>query len=421
MGETPILAGLVVSLLVTIVTLKNVENGFILIGVMYPFGRYAAVGDMRPVYIVSVLVIGIVISRYIFQNKGRFPRYIIVYISTIASALVYGWLAGQGANLIHLLKQIGSALLVVSAFLYFDSQAKIERWIWAYAMSTSVVSCIILTLMAIFPHNTDIFMGVSSEGVRLQGLMSNPNKFASGQTLAVFALLYMAYKSELLKRGFYCVLSIILIVTIFLSQSRGAVTGLFVGGIVTIVIIIWRAEISRIQILGFVSVLLFVAAIFLNLPKSVGGNRLARLSEASSTTIYDINMDKIEEQRLDLFAHSMGLALKNPFGIGFVTSREIREKMSFGRKKINKLPHSHISNYFIRYGLVYGAIMNLLWLWVPTSVLYKSFRENKTVEYIAIFMMAGSIAYIINSLAHSYIDWVQWWLYWALTYKSGKI
>lgn len=121
-------------------------------------------------------------------------------------------------------------LTVLHVFAYFAILASVfESFLeWEKMMKFSILVALITSFIAISENN---FSALISLG-RIQGPMKNPAFFASYLIFNIFFAIFIAVKGLLFEKVEYSAIAILLIVTLLLTGTRGAMVGLAAGLIV---------------------------------------------------------------------------------------------------------------------------------------------------------------------------------------------
>ncbi|MFY0687796.1 MAG: O-antigen ligase family protein [Cyclobacteriaceae bacterium] len=193
-----------------------------------------------------------------------------------------------------------------------------------------------------------------------------------------------------------------------LAQSRSALGGMLISLVGMVVYLTGVGRLKKFVLYGGLMCMVFFALTLSIMPKSLFGVEMARLN-SDGVNITDVSMETISEKRLYLVEATFAVLNIHPFGLG-LSHHHPEVMLEFGG--VDRNPHNFIMKDLLIYGWLGGLIM-MIFYFLPIILCFVN--KNNSLEFIvAVFAF---IAIYLFNLAHSMVNWIYIWVFWAITIK----
>ena len=149
---------------------------------------------------------------------------------------------------------------------------------------------------------------------------------------------------------------------------------------------------------------------------------MGRVAGTGRARIYDVSTDNVVADRFYIYQASLETIWKNPLGVGFLDTQELATVIARDSEKgISKPTHNFVLNHLLRYGIIGGAIMVLIWLLPPIVIVWKLWKRRLPVRSLSTFMLIGVVSYLIHNLFHSMTNWIYFWIFWGMCIRAAQL
>ena len=395
--------------------LRRPEVGFVLLALLAPISNYLRIGSIKLVYIIGACLLAGTLYWHIRQKGARFPKFAVAYAMIFLSGITYAWIRGGFSEFQTVVGLTGSVLIVCAVFLLYREVGRIERWLWVFALSVAISNIVIVGILLTYPALRPVLFDISSEGVRLRGTLGNPNTFGGAQLLAFSIFAYFVFKKGRGYRVMSGIGGVVVFLALMATQSRSAIFGLFFGVAIVgfFAVRASRRPLTTTAVICFSGI--FMVTAFLSLPDEIAGYRLARVGNTEEVSVYEAGVNDIVEGRFFLYRAALRTIWENPSGVGFIEHEALTEVIARNSiRGTSKIPHNFVLSYLVKYGVVWGSIMSVVWFAPLASALKKFWKRKVPLNSISCFMLIGVTAYLVHNLLHSITNWVYFWTFWGI-------
>ncbi len=414
--------GLIVGTVGALYILKYPRVGMVFIAVLAPVSNYITVGPIKVFYVIAALVLAGALYRQLSFSGLHLPKFVLLYGALTFGWITYSWVASGLSSTRLIAGLLGSAAIVCAVFILYDSVADVRNWTFAFATAVALSNVIVLLLALFYPPSRNLLFYVSGEGIRLQGTFGNPNIFGGAQVISFSIFFYFLINRIKGYQLISCLGALSTFGALLGAQSRSAILGLFIGiGAVGLFLI--RNSNYPVRTLTGISVAgLLMIGVFFSLPSEIAGFELSRLGADAEAKLYSVGESAVIEERFYLYQAALETIAEHPLGIGYVSSEETAETIAKSSAQgVKKLPHNFILRHFIAFGLVGGGVMVLVWFYIPVAVTWKLWRRQLPSTSLAAMLLVGVVGYFIHNLFHSMTNWIYWWVFWGMCYRSAQL
>ncbi|WP_368489981.1 O-antigen ligase family protein [Clostridium sp. BJN0013] len=191
------------------------------------------------VYIVKFILSKECRGRFFSGIKDFFTSYLTIFISILALMMLIS-ISYAGEKTIALSESFRFISYIVLFFIikYEYNKKELLNGILGSYIAVSAVLCI----YGIYQYFTGFGLNEKFENYgyakfKIMATMDNPNNLAAFLVLAIFPIIMLSiYEKERIKKLFYILLTIIMLLNIAFTGSRNAIVGIVVGMIVLIVL-----------------------------------------------------------------------------------------------------------------------------------------------------------------------------------------
>jgi len=304
------------------------------------------------------------------------------------------------------------ALLALVIFQFFSTWRTVS---WTLRVFTVTATAVALVSLLALVSGTRMLL-VSGEEVRLVsgwgasnrlgGLYEQPNQFAAIMALALpTALVFQALSTTQVRRAFWTCAAGVIMAGLLISQARSAIVGVGLGAILLGVLLIRGGLLKSSSVVwGFVAI---AFATWLSIQTGLASELTARLSWTRQVEIAAIDPS---EDRLQIWRSALAVALSNPIGVAAEGSARIGADLGIEERSA----HNVFLSYLVAYGFLgAAALIWLVWRQLAGLSLAALRAEGDAPRVIAAGLLAALVGFWVHNLAHSIIQWMAVWLYFA--------
>jgi hypothetical protein len=388
------------------IALSDLVLPFILmyVGWLHYNGKIAYNKGFREFIIWGVVTFGIMVLGAIitYQDSGIFSHWALKKILgwiVLMAYFVVGYVISQYQQNEHFIKYFMIAYGVVGLFL-------------------------VLELFWVSITSSTFSLGLySDEMCRTCGFVENPNAFGIlGVVILGLCLVYRQYKQPLLSMRLYSFLSIITLLTIFFSSSRGA----WVAGLGGIALLLYRRQLS-LKVVKEIFIVIFyilVASKITNYYANTLQQDLVGNSILCGEAMLHLNEKQWHEDRglpfrLKSTAKSLHYWMDSPFlGIG-LGNFLVKQKQA-GEVEIKTGEPGVIHNTLLWILTEMGLLGFLVFAYLPCRYFYKTWQEVKSkASPFMLGMLFVMTVLGISSMATEIFYQRYLWVFWGMLVGVG--
>lgn len=384
--------------------LKETKNGilsflFILIMLFAGFSQFTVFGIKPSAILIGGFTVLLVLKGY-FK-----PSYMLTFFLI---SFIYGFSIGGFHDITSFFTNIVSFTFLLGVYFFLKRGAPMKSLyflkIFNYSLFVSHLAALIIFLF--IPSLKELVVDISSLGVRFKGFFTQSNSYAFILLISLpISLLFFIRKKNLLN----IIILLVNLISLFLTQSRGALFGLLLS--IILVYIYYYYSIGKLRRLFYPALigasLLFL--IFSFLPEFLNNNfgvNLTRFTPTKSVShdrsFSDISYESFEDDRFYLINAAFQTISEYPFGLGFQEHHLVIGKVT----GLYAIPH----NYFISLILNYGILLGLIWLFIIgflvfkgiKSIYYSTITPEHPLFFFLVILIAVSFYYFTHSPEWSY-------------------
>lgn len=348
---------------------KTINILLVLIFIFAGFSQLS-IGYIRPSDILLLLLLLALVAGGYFRISGIFLF--------ILFSVTFAFIIGGISESIHYFTEILSFAILFSLINYFKKleENKISDLLKYFNYSLFFSNLVSLIILIFIPQFRELVIDSSSLGFRLKGFFGQANGYA----LILLISLPISVYFLMTKRSIINILiTIVSIIALLFTQSRGAILGLILS-IVTVYVYfsIYNNPIQRIKkvVLPGIFSIIVVASLFLVLPEfleSKFGLNLTRINPLRESTndrkINSFSAEDLENDRFYLIEAGLTTLLEHPLGLGYQEQHIVIGKVT----GVYNIPHNYFITILLNYGFLFGAI----WLILLFYLIRKGFKKIK--------------------------------------------
>ena len=380
--------------------------------VLAPFSNFLSFGPVKFVYFFGALGILATVFNPRVRRRLAILRPYLPYFLLLMACICYGFVVGGLERPVVFVGNLGSVLVLAAFLAIFDKVEDIVRWLFLFAFAIALGDLVVLIGAQFFPGIHGIVFRRVSGGIRFVGFYENPNAFGYAQVLAFPILAYFGIFGKGRRRTLALLAIVPVVFALLGSQSRSAIGGAFFSGFLATVILVVKSG-SKYRFVTLVVMALGLVGfvyLFFNLPSELFGFSLSRLSARGGRNLYAIGGADVVESRFFLFEAGLETVVERPMGLGYRFDRAAVMATVSGVLHISH--NSFIANLVV-YGVFFGVVFNLLWLFVPVYMGGVLRKANYQTSIIIGFLIAAQVGYLFHGTFHAASDWIYMWLLWG--------
>jgi len=350
------------------------------------------------------------IDLLLFQRKLKSPKGLTLFILFFYLFItLYSILISDISQLTKFILDLGSfvilLLLVLTSLNKYYYLKYLEGLVYGIFVSNIITLFVIIFNL---PFRDDLFL-ITKEGVRLSGLYGNVNTIAAIQLLSISMSLFFIFYYRGIRKLVFSLTFFVAILTLILSQNRSAYLGLALM-LLLLVILKWKEiNLKKITIWLFsvTLILFFLINTFMN--KDVfEGIKLARFA-SENTSVSSVGYSDVETQRFFIWGAALETIIQNPLGIGY-SNPEIFIKKVTG---VNLPSHNFVLSNLLALGIVFGMIMNIIFIYP----VFRISRERNSENNFLFFIILGLIGFLTSALFHTLNNSIYLWIFIIISYE----
>ena len=375
--------------------------------------------SLKVSYVVGGLIMMISFTRFRSLKTGFLTK---LLVSTIFISATYAWIIGGFEGPALYIGILASTYLGFISIRQLGSRYLIEKYLFFFQLGFNLSNILVTVFLLVFVQFRDFVISSDQYGIRLTGFFLNANAFASAQLLILPLSFYFLLKVRWVYKPIYLFFLINGAFLLVASQSRFAYIGIFLASLIVFFIKIkvflvhsknlFYKTMSVFGILIAIGILTYFVGIA-TLDKSLyqkSGLIFSRFNPKNRISSTKITLKDFQGERLQILKASAETLLDNPFGIGY----QPHEKVIGEETGVYKVAHNFIISQLLYYGLFFGTIWVLLWLY-PIFKGYRILNKARRLTWdLEEFVFIGYTSYLIYSLGHSSTNWVYLWLYFVI-------
>lgn len=356
----------------------------------------------------------------VLKRRGRWRRSVLdapALVLLSAGMLAIAGRAIAGSEFLHesILQYVSlatMALLALTIFQFFSTWRTVSWILRVFTVTATMVA--LVSLMALLSGTRMLL--VSGEEVRLVsgwgaenrpgGLYEQPNQFAAIMALAMpTALMFQALATTHLRRVFWTCAAGVIMAGLLISQARSAIVGVGLGALLLgLLLVRGRLLKSSSLVWGCVAV---AFATWLFIQTGLASELSARLSWSRQVEVAAIDPS---QDRFQIWRSALAVALSHPFGVAAEGGARIGSDLGVEARSA----HNVFLSYLVAYGFLgAAALLWLAWRQLAGLGLAALRAEGDAPRIIAAGLLAALVGFWVHNLAHSIIQWMAVWLYFA--------
>jgi hypothetical protein len=304
------------------------------------------------------------------------------------------------------------ALLALTVFQFFSTWRTVSWMLRVFTVTAMIVA--LVSLVALLSGTRMLLLSgeevrlVSGWGAdnRLGGFYEQPNQFAAIMALAMpTAVMFQALATSHVRRAFWTCAAGVIMAGLLISQARSAIMGVGLGGFLLGLLLI-RGKLLKSSSLVWGCVAVAFAA-WLFIQTGLVGEFLARLSWSRQVEVAAIDPS---QDRVQIWRSAFAVALSHPFGVAAEGSARIGSDLGV----VERSAHNVFLSYLVAYGFLgAAAVVWLAWRQLVGLGFAALRAEGDAPRIISAGLLAALVGFWVHNLAHSIIQWMAVWLYFA--------
>lgn len=370
--------------------------------------------------VVGMLVFVSAWAWILLARRGRWRRSILdgpALLLLGAGLLAIAGRALVGSQVLQesLLEYISLAMmagLALLAFQFLSTWQRITRILQTFIVTAVAVT--LVSVVALLSGMRTVALGgaeinlVAGWGAvdRLGGLYQQPNHLAAIMTLALpTALVFQVLATTHARRGFWTCAAGIILAGLLLSQARSAILGAALGSLL-LGVLLWRCRALRLANVAW-AVMGLVFATWLLVQTGVANELGTRLTW---THQLEAAASDPSQDRLRIWQSALAVAASNPLGLAAEGSVRIGADLDIEARSA----HNVFLSYLVAYGFLgAAAVAWLAWRQLVGLGMVALRSEGASYRVLAAGLLAALVGFWVHNLAHSIIQWLAIWVYFA--------